>query len=171
MNNFSTWLTLVMLAIFTTMVAIAAQYPEGAALMPYVVGIPGIGLCLLQLALDYRRATGMSSQRFRLAPKAGKPEGLPLEEPELGPQTAKREALIWFYFIAFIAGILLFGFYVAVPVLLITFLRREADTSVRFAFLLGGGGAIMMFLIFGMLLHLRLYPGYISPAILRVLGL
>src|SRR5690348_11500383 len=112
MNTFSTWLTVLMLAIFTAMVAIAMDFPEGAALMPLVVGIPGIALCLLQLALDYKRAAGLSTYRFRTAPKAGKPEDFVAEEPEFGPKTVKQEVVVWTYFIAFIAGVLLFGFYV-----------------------------------------------------------
>lgn len=171
MNTFSTWLTLVMLAIFTTMVAIATQYPEGAAFMPYVVGIPGIGLCLLQLALDYKKAAGLATYRFRSAPKAGKPGDLVEEEPEFGPKTVKRELLLWGYFLAFVAGVLLFGFYVAVPVMLITFLRREAQASTGFALLLGGGATLVLFLMFNVLLHIRLHPGFITPAVLRALGL
>lgn len=171
MNTFSTWVTLLMLAIFTTMVAIATQYPEGAALMPFLVGIPGIGLCLLQLALDYKRATGFSTYRFRSAPKAGKPEEYAVEEPEFGPQTVKREFLLWGYFLGFIAGILLFGFYVAIPIMTVAFLRREAQASTRFALLLGGGATLVLFLMFGVLLQIRLYPGVITPVILKALGL
>lgn len=171
MNTFSTWLTLLMLAIFTTMVGLATQYPEGAAMMPFVVGIPGIGLCLLQLALDYKRAAGLSTYRFRTAPKAGKPEDIVPEEPEFGPKTVKQEVVVWVYFLSFITGILLFGFYVAVPVMLVTFLRREAGASTRFALLLGGGGTLVLFLMFSLLLHIRLHPGFITPVILKALGL
>ncbi len=171
MNKFSTWLAVLMLAIFSSMVAIASQYPEGAAFMPFVVGIPGIALCLLQLALDYKNAAGLSTYRFRSAPKAGKPEDLAIEEPEFGPQTVKREILLWVYLLAFIAGILLFGFYIAVPVMLVSFLRREAGASMRLALLLGGGGTIVLYLMFGLLLHIRLHPGFFTPVIMKALGL
>lgn len=171
MNTFSTWLTLLMLVIFTTMVAMATDFPEGAALMPFVVGIPGIGLCLLQLALDYKRAAGLSTYRFRTAPKAGKPEDMAVEEPEFGPRTVKRELVIWGYFLSFIAGILVFGFYAAVPVMLTTFLRREAQTSMRLALLMGVGTTMVMYLMFGMLLHIRLHLGFVTPAILKAVGL
>ena len=52
-DNFSTWLTLIMLVIFTTMVLISLGYPAGARFMPLVVGIPGILLCLGQLVMDW----------------------------------------------------------------------------------------------------------------------
>jgi hypothetical protein len=47
-------MTFVMLAIFVVMVAIATTYPAGARFMPFVVGIPAIMLCLLQIVLDLR---------------------------------------------------------------------------------------------------------------------
>ena len=56
MNRLSAGVTLFMLAVFVTMVAIAATYTEKARFMPFVVGIPGIGLCLLQLVLEFRLA-------------------------------------------------------------------------------------------------------------------
>ena len=38
------------------MVGVASTYPPAARFMPFIVGIPAIALCLLQLALDlYRR--------------------------------------------------------------------------------------------------------------------
>ena len=46
---------LIMLAIFCAFVAIASGYPADARFMPFVVGIPAIGLCLLQIALDAGR--------------------------------------------------------------------------------------------------------------------
>jgi len=47
-------MTLVMLTIFTAFVFIASGYPANARFMPFVVGIPAIGLCILQLVLDAR---------------------------------------------------------------------------------------------------------------------
>ncbi|HKP24877.1 MAG TPA: hypothetical protein VJV39_13500, partial [Dongiaceae bacterium] len=97
MNSFTTWLAWVMLAIFSTMVGIATQYPEGARFMPFVVGIPGIALCLLQLGLDAARAyDGHLSRHFQTAPKAGKPiESGSAELPEFGRHTTKRELKMW----------------------------------------------------------------------------
>ena len=54
MNRSSLVMTLVMLTIFAVMVFIASGYPANARFMPFVVGIPAIGLCLLQLLLDIR---------------------------------------------------------------------------------------------------------------------
>jgi hypothetical protein len=173
LNNFSTWLTAVMLLIFSTMVAIATQYPVDARFMPFVVGIPGIVLCLLQLGLDAVRAyDGYFVSHFRTAPKAGKPaETLEAELPEFGPHTAKSELRMWTYVVCFIAAVLGFGFYVSMPIMLITFLRREAEASWRSALLLGIGGSAVLYLMFGVLLQIRLHPGFLTPLILHKFGM
>ena len=172
MNSFSTWLTWVMLVIFTTMVGIATQYPEDARFMPFVVGIPGIALCVLQLALDAVRAyDGQLSRIFQTAPKAGKPvETIDTEQPEFGRHTAKSELRMWAYVVAFVAGILAVGFYVSVPIMLVTFVRREAKSSWRSALLLGIGGVAALYFVFGFVLHIRLHPGFLTPLVLRALG-
>jgi hypothetical protein len=163
-----------MLLIFATMVGIATQYPADARFMPLVVGIPGIALCVLQLGLDAVRAHDGQSwiYRFRSAPKAGKP-AVPAEEelPEFGSHTRKRELVMWGYVIAFIAAILAFGFYIAVPVMLVAFLRREAGRTWGVALLLGAGAMLVLYLMFSALLRIVLYPGLLTPMILRGLGM
>lgn len=173
MNTFSTWLTAVMLLIFGTMVAIATQYPADSRFMPFVVGIPGIALCLLQLGLDAARAyDGRFMSYFRIAPKAGKPaETLEAELPEFGPHTTKSELRMWSYVVGFIAAVLGFGFYVSIPVMLVTFLRREAKASWRSALLLAIGATAVLYLMFGVVLHIRLHPGFVTPLILHRFGL
>jgi len=172
-NNFSTWLTVVMLLIFSTMVGMATQFPADARFMPFIVGIPGIALCVLQLVLDGVRAyDGHLSRHFQTAPKAGKPvETGPAELPEFGRHTVTQEMRMWTYVVAFIGGVLALGFYVSVPVMLITFLRREAAASWRMTLLLGIGATVVLYLIFGTLLQIRLHPGFLTPLILRGVGL
>jgi hypothetical protein len=170
MNTFSTWLTAVMLVIFTTMVGLATQYPEDARFMPLVVGIPGIALCVLQLSLDAVRAYEGHSllYYFRSAPKAGKPpEAEAGEPPEFGPHTVKREWVMWGYAVGFIAGVLLFGFYVAIPIMLLTFLRREARQSWTFSLLLSAAATAVLYLAFAVVLKIELHPGFITEPILH----
>jgi hypothetical protein len=174
MNTFSTWLTAIMLVIFTTMVALATQYPEDARFMPLVVGIPGIALCALQLGLDAVRAYDGHSlfYYFRSAPKAGKPSETEAGElPEFGPHTAKREWLMWSYVAAFIAAVLVFGFYVAIPIMLLTFLRREARKGWTFSLLLTGAATAVLYLAFAVVLRIELHPGFITALILHRIGL
>jgi hypothetical protein len=126
----------------------------------------------VQLALDAARAyDGPFWRHFQTAPKAGKPVDIAEELPEFGGHTAKRELRMWGYFVAFIAGLLGFGYYVSIPVMLVTFLRREAEASWRTALLLGIGATIVLYLMFGLALQIQLYPGYLSTVILRGAGL
>lgn len=174
MNTFSTWLTVFMLALFTVMVGIAFTFPEGARFMPLIVGIPAMGLCLLQLALDASHAPGgrFATYRFRSAPKAGTPPEIatPADE-EFGPQTVPAELTMFGYFLGFIAGVLLFGFYVSVPVMLATFLRRQAGASLKLALGLAAATTLVMYLMFGAVLGIQLHPGFVTPAVVKALGL
>ena len=170
--SFSTWLTFVMLAIFGTMVAMATQFPPNARFMPFVVGIPGIALCLLQLGMDLLRAPGNQlAENFQAASKAGVPANLvPEEEPEFGPHTVSGELTMWAYFVGFIAAVLVFGFYISVPVMLLSFLRRQAEASWKFALFLAVAATVVLYSMFGVLLHVQLFHGFLTPIVLRALG-
>ena len=114
------------------MVGIATQFPADARFMPFVVGIPGIALCLLQLALDavartWRPASAIASRRHRRPASRLSPS--PEEEPEFGPHTVRGELHDVGYFVAFIAAVLAFGFYVSVPVMLVSFLRMRGGSE------------------------------------------
>ena len=168
MKNFSTWLTVVMLVIFTTMTLIALGYPAGAQFMPLIVGIPGIVLCLIQLGSDYYYAR--KGGAVTVVPGVGEhvdPEAL----PEFGPHTIKSEIRTWIYFLVFMTGVLLFGFIIAVPIMIFTYLAREAKASLVSSGIAALVTVTVMYLMFERLLHLQLHPGFITPMILKAVGL
>lgn len=172
-------MTLLMLAIFTVMVAVASTYPPGARFMPFTVGIPAIALCLLQLALDLCRrrhpeteeagdalkeaedqVARMTGHRVHFempSENATFTEGLQDERERL-----HREIVVWGYFLGLIAAILLFGFRIAVPVFLAAFLRFQAKTSWRSALIYGGLGALAMYLLFEKVLKVTLHTGFVT---------
>ncbi len=171
MNSFSTWLTGLMFAIFAVMVLVSLQYPPGARFMPLIVGIPGLLLCALQLALDFAKARrSRSLDRFRAAPKAGKPEAA-AELPEFGQHTRGREILMWIYFVAFVGSVVLFGFYITVPIGITLFLWTQAGARLPVAAGAGAAATLVLFLMFGELLQIRLHPGLVAPHIARAVGL
>ena len=51
------------------------------------------------------------------------------ELPEFGPHTVSQEIAMWIYFVAFVAGILAFGFYVSIPILLVTLAPERAGAT------------------------------------------
>jgi hypothetical protein len=80
---------------------------------------------------------------------------------DFGPGTASRELIIWLYFAAFIAGVLIFGFYVAVPVMLVAFLHFETRFSLPRALLAGVGATAILYAAFGTVLQIRLHHGFV----------
>jgi len=173
-------MTLVMLAIFVVFLVIAGGYPANARFMPLVVGLPAIGLCLLQLILDIRerRRVAVVDHRgtFEKAEEtvsriAGRHVDFDIahEQPaviETGvtpeSETGRRELVIWGYFLGFIGGILLFGFWVAIPVFLIAFLRYQAQSSWRTSLILGVVASIALFFVFEKGLRVSLHPGFVT---------
>lgn len=141
-------MTLVMLAIFVAMVAIAWQYPPDARFMPWVVGIPAIALCLLQIGLDWRAAARSEASAIELS----------------------REAAMWGYFIGLVAGILVFGFLVTIPVFLALFIRRWGQASWRFALALAAAGSAALYLGFVKGLGVALHAGFLTEYLLERLS-
>lgn len=142
-------MTLVMLSICVAMVGIAAQYPPDARFMPFIVGIPAIALCLLQLALDFR------ASRRNQVPAVG------------GGVELRRELLMWAYFIGLVVGILLFGFLVTIPVFVVVFLRHWARASWRFALGLTAAASVVLYLALEQGLGVVLHPGFVTEYLLE----
>lgn len=187
MNTFTTWLTVLMLVLFSVMVIIATSYPPGARMMPLVVGIPGILLCVFQLVLDWLNAHHAKiTEHFHSAPRAGEEQSAEIvaeipgaaqeleaqaEEPEWGPETVRDEVRIWAYFLLYISGVILFGFLPSIPVLVTVYLWREAKVRFIFALLAGLACVTLLHVLFESVLRFELYQGYIGGQILRAAGL
>src|SRR5687767_10220612 len=98
-------MTVAMLIIFTVMVAIGSRYPAGARFMIFVVGFPAIGLCLLQLFLDFREsrnaARGPSDEIPTTLPEAAAMQmnmtGAGLTVEAYTPEVVRRELIVWGY--------------------------------------------------------------------------
>jgi len=177
MNRFSSAVTVVMFAIFATMVAVAATYSEKARFMPFVIGIPAIGLCLLQLAMDLRGArrarlagADLGSRRDRWpqqgeTPSVGGPAPVSWQAALAAPSVAS-EIRTWTYFVAYIGGLLLFGFHVAVPILVAVYLFLEAKLSALTAGFAAAVFTLAVYLMFERLLEFRLHEGYLTERLI-----
>jgi hypothetical protein len=175
-------MTLVMLALFLALVGIATQYPAEARFMPFVVGIPPILLCLLQLVLDARERrraaetvdtrSDLQKAQDQVARMVGRSvefevATLPGAAEQLSPEErVRRELILWAYFLGFISGILLFGFWVAVPVFLVAFLRFQAKSRWATALVLGIGASIALFFVFERGLKVQLHRGFVTSVML-----
>lgn len=184
-------MTVVMLAIFSVMVGIAWQYPPQSRFMPFVVGIPAIALCLLQLYLDFCRsrrvkepaAAAPRGKNEKLREKISRITGgkidldfarARLSTAQSTPDssgTVRRELALWGYFLGLVGGVLLFGFMVTIPVFIVVFLRRRAKTSWAFALGLAAAASTVLYLILIQGLKVSPHPGFVTEFILeRLVG-
>ncbi len=189
MKYSNSFMTVVMLAIFVVLVGIASGYPAGARFMPFVIGIPAIILGVAQLALDarerWRREHEVADTRseiekaeetvsrmvghhvdFKISHEfmAGVGDEIPAEE------MARRERLIWGYFLSFILGVILFGFWVAIPTFLVVFLRFQAKSSWPMSLGLSIGASLAMYFFFERLFRVVLHTGFVTDYLLSLLG-
>lgn len=170
-----------LLAIFVAMVAIAATYPAGARFQPFVIGIPAIALCILQIALDIaqRKRSGSGSgeggnefarAEAEIAKATGrkvefevahqdmpKEETLP-EEGELG-----REIVVWLFFLGFIAAVVGLGFWMAIPSFLFLFLAGFARVGILKAFVMAAIGTAAFYSLFEIALKVKVFEGFYGP--------
>lgn len=181
-------MTIAMLAIFVVMVGIATTYPAGARFMPFVVGIPAILLCLLQLLLDIRaaketpeakdRRSEMEIAEERMSKMTGR--NMKFDAANMAPEFTvsenptgireSREWLIWGYILALVGGILLFGYTATIPLFILLFLRWEAKCSWLKAALYAGIGSSILLLTFVYVLKFQLHQGFITERIMDFLG-
>jgi hypothetical protein len=182
MKSTSFVMNFVMLAIFVTLVGIASQYPPQARFMPFVVGIPAIALCLLQIFLDIRAArrnavevedarSDMEKAQDEVSRYAGRhvesEASAAAEIPQMldsgiPPNMVGREIILWSFFLGFIVSVLVFGFWFSIPVFLITFLRFEAKLSWIKAVLTGLIAAGILYLGVAKGLRADLHPGFLT---------
>jgi hypothetical protein len=179
-------MTVVMLAIFSVMVAVASRYPAGAHFMVFVVGFPAIALCLLQLVLDLREWRNEAT-RAPVGETAGAPanaSGVPVD-PSLQmqmnadgvaveaytPEVVRKEMIVWGYIFALIGSILLFGFYITVPIFLVVFLRFYAQARWHMAILLPAAVSVFLYVMLGYVFRMTLHIGFVTEYLLdRISG-
>ena len=178
-------MTLLMLTIFTVMVAISSQYPAGARFMTFVVGFPAIALCLLQLVLDLREWRSEAA-RATVGEMAGVPSnvsGVAVDPSlqmqmnadglavEYTPEVVRKEKIVWGYIFALIGSILLFGFYITVPIFLVVFLRFYAQARWHMAILLPAAVSAFLYVMLGYVFRMTLHRGFVTEYLLdRISG-
>ena len=177
-------MTVVMLAIFATMVIIAWDYPPKSRFLPLVIGIPGFLLALAQLVTDMLvphqpkkkkiKDSGSVFQNFQatLSRRLNRKVDLDIAREKLtvvvkdrSDQSAsqlQRELALFGYFIGFVAGVILFGFWLSVPVFLIVFLRLHERDNWMFVLSLTIAAWLVIYMIFDQLLEIKLHTGFVT---------
>jgi hypothetical protein len=179
-----------MMAIFTSMVVIAWGYPPKSRFLPLVIGIPGIALTLLQLWLDLWKSpnsqgstsgpkrTALQKIQDSLSTRLHRKMDLDITREKLTVLVAEksrtdstvwREIVLFGYFFGLIAGVVLFGFWLTIPVFLIAFLRLHERDNWMFILSLTGVAWLTIYLIFDRLLEIFLHTGLISQYLIELL--
>lgn len=173
--------TLIMLSAFATMVAIALGYPPAARFLPLVIGVPGIVLTLCQLFVDIRDLRRAPTARRRRLKFSGVAEAAGTSRPPGDPgirvdgeppvsddgnidSVPRREMVLFAYFFALVAGVILFGFWLAIPAFIFFYLRAHERESLRFALCLTLAGSGVLYVIFDLMLSIVLHEGFITAA-------
>lgn len=180
-----TLFTMLMFCIFAGMVYVATGYTWPANFLPFVIGIPGMALSLLQVVIDvgnFLRAEGRMDPRTdfekymdELTARTG---GIELEitkerlqtiveDPSIEARSRnKREIVLFGYFFFLVAAVLLFGFWIGTPVFLFLFLRFYAKETLRFSVLLTAGVWVAMYGLLVVLLEQILWEGFATKYIM-----
>ncbi len=151
-------MSLAMLTIFTGMVGMALTYPPETRLLPLVIGIPGILLGLIQVGVEIRDARRKAGSA--LGDETGE-HGTGTEESVPPATIVKREIVLLAYLVALAVSILLFGFWLTIPVFVIVFLRAHERESWRLTLGLSLGAWAVLYLIFDRLLEIILHQGFV----------
>ena len=151
-------MSLVMLTIFTVMVGMAMTYPPETRLLPLVIGIPGMLLGLIQVGVEIRDARRKAGSA--VGDEAGE-QGTGTEDSTPSAVIVKREFVLLAYLAALAVAILLFGFWLTIPVFVIVFLRAHERESWRLTLSLSLGVSAVLYLIFDRLLEIILHQGFV----------
>ncbi|MDE0032197.1 MAG: tripartite tricarboxylate transporter TctB family protein [Deltaproteobacteria bacterium] len=129
----------------------ARDWPVETRMLPWVLGIPGLLLALVQLALDIR-ARGTTEETA-----AADLIDLPADR-SLPPKVVMRRVSAFYgWFLGLIAGVWLFGFFIAVPVFVFFFLLLRAGEKWWSAAIYTGATLGFLWLVFERILRV-LWP-------------
>ena len=157
-------MSLVMLAIFVAMVAIAATYPPDTRFLPFVIGIPGIVLALIQGAselIDSRRAAAPARRATLRETTAAKAEAI--LEP---PGDVRREIVLLAYLVGLAAAVLMLGFWLAIPLFVIAFLRFRERETWTLTLTLTASAWVMLYLVFDSVLGIIVHEGFLTEYVI-----
>ena len=176
-----TLFSIIMFSIFLVMVVVAWDYSWPANFLPFVIGLPGMALALLQVILDIRgfiTAKGKIDPRTEfeiyMAELTSHTEGLELEvvkekaetlveDHSLVAKSRNRQEMTLFGFFFFLLGIvLLFGFWIGTPIFLFLFLRYYAKEPLILSLMITAGVWSVMYFILVIVLSQIIFEGYIT---------
>ena len=181
--------TLLMFVIFASMVYVATGYSWPANFLPFIIGIPGMALTILQTVIDirgFRRAEGKIDPRTdfekymdEINERTGGKVRMELKEGTTGFQTLvadhsdltrdrnRRELILFVYFFALLGLVLLFGFWIGYPIFMAAFLRFHSRESWRLTAWLTIGSWVVMYGLLAIVLEQVLFEGFVTEYVVN----
>ena len=163
---------ILMLAAITMFVCYSLRYSPTARLVPLIIGIPGLVFMILQLMID--NLPGVSKRVGKLGSKKdlfgaeqirarekGPGEAGAVEKAPSVPQRRIPEGIMFVWIISFVVLIYLFGYLVAIPALVFSFLKFRAGASWAFSILSAVLMEAVVYAGFVILLNVSLYKGLV----------
>ena len=156
------------LMVFVSSIVIGSHVYEGRQRMvPLVIGIPTmlllVGITVVELW------PGLA--QFNKAKGGGEDEPVPVATASgINAGRWQRVVTIFAWLIGFFVLILIFGYYLSVPLFLAAFFNREAEVALRKSILIAIGVSVGLFLLFNLLLDIPLWPGILPMVIPSILG-
>jgi hypothetical protein len=144
--------SLFLAAVAAYAIAAALSWPFKAALFPLVMGIPLLLLALAQLVLDLRGKAGAADS-----------PALDLKQAaDVAPEIARRRTLATFaWMAAFVVLVLFFGFPIAVPVFVFSYLVMQSSAGWWLAIALTAAAWGFFHVVFERLLHFPFDTGLV----------
>ena len=130
----------IMVAVFAIAVGLSFTYAPDARLLPLVIGIPGLLLSLLQFAKEWREAA---------------PAAIPDAE-------RSREKRMFAWFFLFVGGLVLFGFLIAGPLLVASYLYFSGREKWYVALAAAVFAFAVLYGVFERFLGLPLFEGLVT---------
>ncbi len=153
------------LGVIIGFVSYSLSYSPTARLLPLVVGIPGIIFAVLQLIGSIpgvsKRLEKLSSTKDLFGTKGIKPTEEAQESEEEAEKVSTPAWIIFVWIVGFTGLIVLFGYLVAVPVLVFSFLKFRSEASWLYSILSAVGIEVVMYGGFVLLLNVFLYEGLV----------
>ncbi len=140
---------LIMLIIFSVMTVLAIDFPSKGKLMPLMVGIPAVLLAFIQLIMEYRTVAAAGTES---AAKTA-------DKHEKGDKKGEKQMIMWT--VMFFIGILLFGFVVASPVLVFSFLYFGSKESLKVSLISAVSTWAVIYFTFVQWFQIPLFSGLI----------
>jgi len=145
----STLFTIVVVGVAAYAVFTSKEWPLGAGLFPWFVGIPVLVLSLVQLIMD-----GYASMKPR-DNSATDTGDLQVDWSMSTAEVAKRALTFGAWLLALFFGIILFGFFLTIPLFTLFYLKFQAKESWTMSVSLTVGVLIFFVGLFDQILHVH----------------